>query len=99
VRTLLCITAKFRSQCLSWLIQSFALSGRVRFAERSVKPQRRPTFEQLPDGKWRLIAPLPAAPWTVEETAPCFIVRDANKQALASVYYEKEPDGAQPQAC
>jgi hypothetical protein len=22
-------------------------------------------------------------PWTVEETAPCFIVRDANKQALA----------------
>jgi hypothetical protein len=29
-------------------------------------------------------------PWSVEETAPCFIVRDANKQALAFVYYEDE---------
>jgi hypothetical protein len=32
-------------------------------------------------------------PWTVEETAPCFIVRDANDQALAFVYCEDEPDG------
>ena len=30
-------------------------------------------------------------PITVEETAPCFIVRDANKQALAFVYCEDEP--------
>ena len=30
-------------------------------------------------------------PWTVEEAAPCFIVRDANKQALAFVYCEDEP--------
>jgi hypothetical protein len=30
-------------------------------------------------------------PLTVEETAPCFIVRDANKQALAFVYCEDEP--------
>jgi hypothetical protein len=29
-------------------------------------------------------------PWTVEETAPCFIV-NANKQALAFVYCEDEP--------
>jgi hypothetical protein len=29
-------------------------------------------------------------PWMVEETAPCFIVRDANKQALAFVYCEDE---------
>ena len=29
-------------------------------------------------------------PLSVEETAPCFIVRDANKQALAFVYYEDE---------
>jgi hypothetical protein len=28
-------------------------------------------------------------PWTVEETAPCFIVRDANGQALAHVYFRK----------
>ena len=27
-------------------------------------------------------------PWSVEETAPCFIVRDANGQALAFVYCE-----------
>ena len=31
-------------------------------------------------------------PWTVEETAPCFIVRDHNGQALAYVYCEDKPD-------
>ena len=31
-------------------------------------------------------------PWTVEETAPCFIVRDQNGQTLAYVYSEDEPD-------
>ena len=30
-------------------------------------------------------------PWSVEETDACFIVRDANEQALAYVYYEQEP--------
>jgi hypothetical protein len=30
-------------------------------------------------------------PWTVEETQPCFIVRDSNKQVLAFVYCEDEP--------
>jgi hypothetical protein len=30
-------------------------------------------------------------PWSVEETAPCFIVRDANGQALAFVNCEDEP--------
>jgi HEPN domain-containing protein len=30
-------------------------------------------------------------PWSVEETDACFIVRDANGQALASVYFEDEP--------
>ena len=29
--------------------------------------------------------------WSVEETAPCFIVRDANGQALAFIYCEDEP--------
>ena len=30
-------------------------------------------------------------PWSVEETEACFIVRDANGQALAYVYFEDEP--------
>ena len=31
-------------------------------------------------------------PWTAEVTPPnCFIVRDANGQKLAYVYYESEP--------
>jgi hypothetical protein len=30
-------------------------------------------------------------PWTIEEAAPCFIVRDHNGQALAFVHCEDEP--------
>jgi hypothetical protein len=30
-------------------------------------------------------------PWSVEEMAACFIVRDSNGQALAYVYCEDEP--------
>ena len=30
-------------------------------------------------------------PWIVEETDACFIVRDANGQALAYLYFEDEP--------
>jgi hypothetical protein len=30
-------------------------------------------------------------PWSAEETDACFIVRDANRQALAYVYCEEEP--------
>jgi hypothetical protein len=30
-------------------------------------------------------------PWTAELTPNCFIVRDANGQALSYVYYESEP--------
>ena len=30
-------------------------------------------------------------PWTAEKTDACFIVRDANGQALAYVYFEEEP--------
>lgn len=29
-------------------------------------------------------------PWSIEERPACFIVSDANGQALAYVYYEKE---------
>ena len=37
-----------------------------------------------------LSAPFPA-PWSVDEQEACFIVRDANGQALAYVYFEEEP--------
>ena len=30
-------------------------------------------------------------PWTVEERPACFIVKDANGQDIAFVYYEEEP--------
>jgi hypothetical protein len=30
-------------------------------------------------------------PWSVEELDSCFVVKDANGQALAYVYFEKEP--------
>jgi hypothetical protein len=30
-------------------------------------------------------------PWSVEELAACFIVRDHSGQALAYVYFEEEP--------
>jgi hypothetical protein len=30
-------------------------------------------------------------PWVAEETEACFIVRDANGQALAYVYFEDQP--------
>ena len=30
-------------------------------------------------------------PWSVEQLEACFVVRDANGQALTYVYYESEP--------
>jgi hypothetical protein len=33
----------------------------------------------------------PAARWSAEETDACFIVRDADGQVLAYVYFEEEP--------
>ena len=39
---------------------------------------------------WRAASRFPP-PWSVEETNACFIVRDADGQALAYVYFEEEP--------
>jgi hypothetical protein len=36
-------------------------------------------------------------PWTVEELDACFVVRDANGQALAHIYFEDKP-GRRPAA-
>jgi hypothetical protein len=30
-------------------------------------------------------------PWSVEELDSCFVVKDLNGQALAYMYFEKEP--------
>ena len=30
-------------------------------------------------------------PWSVEELDSCFVVKDANRQVLAYMYFEKEP--------
>ena len=35
--------------------------------------------------------PAASAAWSIEELDACFIVRDANGQALSYVYYENEP--------
>jgi len=36
-------------------------------------------------------APQQMSPWSVEEQAACFTIRDANRQALADIYFEDEP--------
>src|SRR6185312_6857475 len=42
--------------------------------------------ENMPDGASRRFPPT----WDVEDNGSCFIVRDANGQALSYVYYENE---------
>jgi hypothetical protein len=32
-------------------------------------------------------------PWSVEEQAACFVVRDGNSEVFATVYYEQDPVG------
>jgi hypothetical protein len=38
----------------------------------------------MPDRRFTL-------PWDIEDNGACFIVRDANGQALSYVYYKNEP--------
>ena len=37
--------------------------------------------------------PAPSPPWSVEEQAACFVVRDRNGEVFATVYYEQDPVG------
>ena len=61
---------------------------------RTVKPRApaaicgawRAVLERMPERRF-------PPPWTVEETDACFIVRHANGQALAYVYFEEERGG------
>jgi DNA-binding NtrC family response regulator len=37
--------------------------------------------------------PARSPPWSVEEQATCFVVRDSNREVFATVYYEQDPVG------
>jgi hypothetical protein len=65
------------------------MHGRATVAD-SIRPgwdRRKPPRSILGNARFDSTPP----PWTVEETAPCFIVRDHNGQALAFVYCEDAP--------
>jgi hypothetical protein len=47
--------------------------------------------ESMPAGCDNLRITSHPAPWSVEETAACFVVRDQNGQAVTSVYFEVVP--------
>jgi hypothetical protein len=84
--------------------RSLARTGGFNFAQETVQRSDRGAITK--DRPFRLIiysstgaSWLPVAyssryppPWSVEETDTCFIVRVANRQALAYVYFEDEPD-------
>jgi hypothetical protein len=70
-------------------MNSCSISSSGRRALDTVTVKRRPFKVTLKMPRLNRASAPP--PWTVEETAPCFIVRDANKQALAFVYCEDEP--------
>jgi hypothetical protein len=47
--------------------------------------------ESTPTGSDNLSTTLHPTPWSVEETAACFAVRDHNGRAVTCVYFEIEP--------
>ena len=54
----------------------------------SIRERPRRAVQIGPLNIWLILA----AAWSAEETDACFIVRDANGQALAYVYFEEEPE-------
>jgi DNA-binding NtrC family response regulator len=50
-------------------------------AERAIKSSAADVRDQL----------APSPPWSVEEQAACFVVRDDNSEVIATVYYEQDP--------
>src|SRR6516225_8911039 len=67
-------------------------------SQRRYYPPRRPRFFNPNLLKELIVTASPLAwrrnfppPWSVEVTPNCFIVRDANDQALSYIYYKSEP--------
>jgi hypothetical protein len=50
-------------------------------AERAIKSSAADVSHQLG----------PSPPWSVEEQATCFVVRDDKDEVFATVYYEQDP--------
>jgi hypothetical protein len=51
----------------------------------SLPPSKSPDVDRL-----NVLAPL-SAPWTVEDIGAAYVVRDHNRQGLAYIYFEDEP--------
>jgi hypothetical protein len=71
---------------------STAIVSQKKLIDRS-GPGCRPfvAFGVIQDGDRRPSFSAKMKPWSAEVTPNCFIVRDANGQALTYVYYESEP--------
>ena len=57
-------------------------------AQRGVGPMRNTQSSARP-GRDKIRSSHPA-PWSVEETAACFVVRDRNGRALSRVYFKDQ---------
>ena len=68
----------------NWILWHYALET------SAYQPPPGSLSSQVSDDRQARGPPLPA-PWIAEETDACFIVRDANGQALAYVYFQEEP--------
>jgi hypothetical protein len=74
-----------------WALSATLASAPARAPDSTLAFQRVSNRQALSYCAGAMTAPRFPPQWTVEETAPCFIVRDHNKQALAFVYCEDEP--------
>jgi len=63
-------------------------------SDLSYSPPQNTYIRLMSDHPQRRFTP----PWDIDNNGTCFIVRDANGQALSYVYYENEP-GQRPPDC